>query len=103
MFNSIQPKFRRWLLAIMPLFLVLLISTLLPSCLSQDATCGPEDETCASDSIAIEDDCRDNHDNCIYWASEGECHKNYEYMSTTCPVSCDMCDRVQNNESPNKK
>jgi len=37
------------------------------------------------------EDCKDDHDNCVDWASAGECKKNPGFMGMTCPKSCDTC------------
>jgi hypothetical protein len=35
--------------------------------------------------------CVDNHDNCPFWASTGECDNNRSYMGANCRLSCDRC------------
>lgn len=35
--------------------------------------------------------CHDNHNNCQYWASIGECSKNPGYMLHNCKRSCGQC------------
>lgn len=37
------------------------------------------------------DDCKDTHDLCSFWASIDECAKNPNYMLTNCPKSCNSC------------
>ena len=35
--------------------------------------------------------CEDTHDDCGFFAEEGECENNQEWMSKTCPKSCGVC------------
>jgi hypothetical protein len=35
--------------------------------------------------------CKDNHENCPFWAGTGECDENFIYMRTECPMSCEVC------------
>lgn len=35
--------------------------------------------------------CIDKHDQCEFWAEEGECKKNKGYMEANCPFSCEVC------------
>lgn len=44
------------------------------------------------------DDCRDEHEDCIFWASKNECDTNSDYMHRHCKVSCDVCDRNDDDE-----
>eukprot|EP01026_Neomeris_dumetosa_P079404 TRINITY_DN86746_c0_g1_i4.p1 TRINITY_DN86746_c0_g1~~TRINITY_DN86746_c0_g1_i4.p1 ORF type:complete len:349 (-),score=30.08 TRINITY_DN86746_c0_g1_i4:213-1193(-) len=38
--------------------------------------------------------CRNDHDRCTFWASQGECDKNAQYMKTSCRKACGTCDQV---------
>lgn len=35
--------------------------------------------------------CRNYHEDCIGWASKGECTSNPGYMLENCPVACEEC------------
>ena len=35
--------------------------------------------------------CRDKHELCKFWAEEGECKSNPDFMEEKCPVSCGTC------------
>ena len=35
--------------------------------------------------------CADDHENCEFWASQGECFDNPSYMRTHCALSCESC------------
>lgn len=35
--------------------------------------------------------CKDTHARCIDWATAGECSKNEQYMTRSCPRSCGIC------------
>jgi len=48
------------------------------------------DSTAATDNEEVED-CRDQHEQCDFWASAGECKNNPKYMLYNCPVSCQSC------------
>ena len=39
--------------------------------------------------------CEDTDVLCAYWAENGECEINLEWMPQNCPVSCDTCDLVK--------
>ena len=41
--------------------------------------------------FALSAECADNNDNCSFWASQGECQSNPGFMHQNCPVSCDTC------------
>lgn len=51
---------------------------------------------CAADSDATEKivnlSCFDDNDECVEWASGGECVKNPVFMSTNCRESCKLCE-----------
>ena len=36
--------------------------------------------------------CEDNHENCQFWAEQGECDTNPSYMHYNCRLACDKCD-----------
>ena len=38
-----------------------------------------------------EQTCRDEHDQCTFWASQGECSANPQYMRVHCGLSCESC------------
>lgn len=38
------------------------------------------------------DGCSDEHKTCAGWAAVGECKRNAKFMSTTCRLSCGLCD-----------
>ena len=40
-------------------------------------------------------ECVDEHENCAFWASTGECTKNRNYMGQYCRKSCDKCKVVR--------
>jgi ShK domain-like len=42
-----------------------------------------------------EDACKDEHDNCAFWQSHGECEKNPVYMSKNCAKSCGTCELLE--------
>ena len=42
-------------------------------------------------SIEGEKPCVDDHEECEFWAKEGECEKNPNYMLTSCAKSCSVC------------
>jgi hypothetical protein len=69
-------------------------------CLAADATCvGNENIVVGSnDTVTDEEEldeaehkCQDNHKQCGYWQSVGECKDNKEFMETRCPRSCRVC------------
>jgi len=35
--------------------------------------------------------CCDNHEHCAFWANEGECTNNPQYMQSICKLSCRLC------------
>ena len=35
--------------------------------------------------------CEDRQSDCRFWAFEGECQRNWEWMSVHCPLSCGIC------------
>jgi len=39
-----------------------------------------------------DDLCYDEHAKCHFWAEEGECEKNPEYMKTSCRLACEVCE-----------
>lgn len=39
----------------------------------------------------VRKDCQLRHENCLYWATLGECTKNKNYMTTTCAPACQSC------------
>ena len=40
----------------------------------------------------IVDPCNiDTHNDCAFWAQEGECENNHKYMLNACPRSCAVC------------
>lgn len=36
-------------------------------------------------------ECKDLHDDCPGWGSNGECNENPEFMIRNCPVTCEAC------------
>lgn len=40
--------------------------------------------------------CSDTHPNCVTWSSQGECEKNFAFMTTYCKSSC----RISCSEAP---
>jgi hypothetical protein len=38
--------------------------------------------------------CKDEHESCGFWATEGECENNPGFMLVSCRSSCDACDRI---------
>lgn len=49
--------------------------------------------------MPIVTDCYDADDKCIEWAKDGECGKNYQYMSKYCKYSCNLCPLPQTNDN----
>ena len=52
--------------------------------------------TIAAAAAAVGDDepsasCRDDHEQCHFWATSGECDDNPNYMLTFCKKSCRVC------------
>ena len=47
--------------------------------------------TAATEDGEEVEDCRDQHDQCNFWAKAGECKNNPKYMLYNCPVSCQSC------------
>lgn len=43
------------------------------------------------DESEMEEGCKDTHELCYFWASQGECENNPGYMLTGCPRSCRQC------------
>ena len=37
------------------------------------------------------EECRDENPNCVWWAEEGECSRNPDYMLHNCKASCKQC------------
>lgn len=42
--------------------------------------------------------CRDDDNQCTYWAGMGECTNNPRYMSVSCKKSCNVCSNAQNTQ-----
>lgn len=38
--------------------------------------------------------CRNQHEDCTYWASLGECEANPKYMHLNCAPACETCDQL---------
>lgn len=57
----------------------------------QDETCAAGDESCSSKS---DENCVDDHKECAFWASLGECEANARFMSRYCQKACNTCGRV---------
>lgn len=38
--------------------------------------------------------CKNQHPDCTYWASLGECEANAKYMVTNCAPACESCDQL---------
>ena len=38
--------------------------------------------------------CRNQHEDCTYWASLGECEANPKYMQLNCAPACESCDQL---------
>ncbi|XP_035673678.1 neurogenic locus notch homolog protein 1-like isoform X1 [Branchiostoma floridae] len=47
---------------------------------------------CRSCGLCSRPGCSDNNQNCVFWASIGECDANPNYMLETCPLSCNVCE-----------
>eukprot|EP00546_Thalassionema_frauenfeldii_P019754 CAMPEP_0178903498 /NCGR_PEP_ID=MMETSP0786-20121207/5186_1 /TAXON_ID=186022 /ORGANISM="Thalassionema frauenfeldii, Strain CCMP 1798" /LENGTH=439 /DNA_ID=CAMNT_0020574867 /DNA_START=24 /DNA_END=1343 /DNA_ORIENTATION=- len=64
----------------------------------ETGTCPAGDEACAEEAkkAASNDDddpsCKDQHEQCSFWASLDECVKNPHYMLNNCAKSCQVCD-----------
>ena len=41
--------------------------------------------------LGLKEICRDQNRDCGKWASQGECERNYDYMSVSCRKACEMC------------
>ena len=39
-------------------------------------------------------ECQDEHENCEFWASAGECEVNKRYMEISCAKSCNTCEKL---------
>jgi hypothetical protein len=39
--------------------------------------------------------CVDQNENCAEWARQGECQKNEPYMQSSCPKSCNTCEKLE--------
>jgi hypothetical protein len=42
-------------------------------------------------------ECVDSNDQCAFWASEGECKSNRNFMNVHCRKSCDRCKVIRVN------
>ena len=69
--------------------LILLWESEWVSCSSQQSR---QMECRASGSCSETQDCEDGHENCHFWASQGECDKNPLYMKNHCQFSCGLCE-----------
>lgn len=63
-----------------------------------DAGC-PIDENTNDVHIEDHDDngsggCRDDHPECEFWGSQGECANNPNYMLLNCKKTCDTCNEI---------
>ncbi len=47
-----------------------------------------------SNIIRNNDNCKDEHESCSFWASEGECDNNPGYMLSSCSRSCNSCPEI---------
>jgi prolyl 4-hydroxylase len=52
----------------------------------------------ASYQLAKWKGCADRHENCAYWAKNGECDKNPAYMNNACKLACKKCDPAKDGE-----
>ena len=52
----------------------------------QNSPCENEEQFC---NYAVE--CRDYNKDCNYWANNGECDNNPDYMLENCPLACGEC------------
>lgn len=50
---------------------------------SSDQTCSAGDESCQK--------CIDKDQKCGFWADQGECDRNPDFMLARCPLSCNQC------------
>jgi len=41
--------------------------------------------------LGLKEVCRDENRECKAWASQGECERNFDYMTTNCRLSCRRC------------
>jgi len=61
----------------------------------EDATSSTQDGTCSSNESAKNASiCHDNHpaeNECQFWARNGECEKNPNFMTKECKKSCGIC------------
>lgn len=57
----------------------------------QYAWCEVSSKSCDAQGNCLSVDCEDNHENCGFWSSQGECESNSVYMLQQCPLSCGMC------------
>jgi hypothetical protein len=51
--------------------------------------CSQEEESCVD---GICENCINLHDNCVMWASMGECDKNPAFMNKHCRLACGICE-----------
>ena len=61
---------------------------------SEKTTSNPAASTQETKDRTLEDNllkCIDNHENCDFWASLGECSNNAPYMRKNCMKSCRLC------------
>jgi hypothetical protein len=68
------------------LFTSYLITTTAQACSADDATCSS-----STPDTATLQECKDNHESCSFWAKQGECDANPNYMHIYCPISCNTC------------
>jgi len=85
-----------------PLTLLLLFSILVRQVLAKEEQCRVSESTgekiCEADG-AEGSGCSNKHENCDFWASEGECGSNPGYMHNHCPLSCGTCSEGNGNSS----
>lgn len=54
---------------------------------------GEDDDDLKEDDDIYDDDCKDKHPNCQYWADEDQCDENPGFMLSDCRRACRVCER----------
>lgn len=86
-----------------PAALIVVATTLSPPIEANSSDTSDENLFCEQDfanvtlctkvtNIEIVDPCKDDHEQCDFWASIGECRVNPNYMLDNCPKSCEECE-----------
>ena len=58
---------------------------------TSDGSTKAEDNDDSAD-VGSNSQCADQHENCKFWADQGECAANPPYMHVYCKRSCELCD-----------